>query len=184
MPLGLLPLLSQSTTHGPMSGISVNILAHQMMMKMKTPWMGLKDTMTLTSDSLCSLYSQSHPRSSSFSFPWLPHSCQCCWSLPHQHLFDLLGYLSTHYGVVYPLLHQKISVDNEAWNNCMKVLAGLQNPPLLLDFHKSIIYFIKALQSPGRPSSNEFDCFPDNHITIKTSRLFWDIICINKFFVV
>ena len=46
--LGLFPLLSQSITHGPMSGTSVNILARQMTMKMKTPWMGLKDTTTLT----------------------------------------------------------------------------------------------------------------------------------------
>ena len=100
--------------------------------------------------------------------------------------FDLLDYLSTHYGFVYPLSHQKISVDNEAWDNCMKALgrfAGPHNPPLL-DFPESIIHFIKALQSPSGPNSDEFDCFPDNRITIKTSRLFRDIVRIEKFFVV
>ena len=54
----------------------------------------------------------------------------------------------------------------------------------MLDFHESIIHFIKALQSPGGPNSDEFDCFPDICVTIKTSRLFQDIICIDKFFVV
>ena len=42
--------------------------------------------------------------------------------------FDFLDYLFTHYGFVYLLLCQKISIDNEAWNNFMKALdhfAGL-----------------------------------------------------------
>ena len=59
--------------------------------------------------------------------------------------------------------------------------AGPHNPPLL-DFHKLIIHFIKALQSPSGPSSDKFDCLPDNHIAIKTNRLFWDIVYIDKFF--
>ena len=99
---------------------------------------------------------------------------------------NLLDYLFTHYGFVHPLSCQKISVDDGAWDNCMKALgrvAGPNNPPLP-DCHESIINFVKALQTPGGPNSDEFDCFPDNCITIKTSRLFKDIIRIDKFFVV
>ena len=100
--------------------------------------------------------------------------------------FDLLDYLSTHYGFVYPLSRQKTSVDNEAWDKCMKSLgrfAGARNPPVP-DFHESIIHFIEALQSSGGPSSDEFDCFPDNRIAIKTSSFSRDIVSIGKFFVV
>ena len=77
-------------------------------------------------------------------------------------------------------------MDNGARDNCIKVLgcvASSNNPPLL-DFHDSIINFVKALQTPGGPNSDEFNCFPENHITIKTGRLFKDIICIDKSFVI
>ena len=100
--------------------------------------------------------------------------------------FNLLDHLSTHYGFVHPLSCRKIFVDNGAWDNCMKALgrvAGPNNPPLL-DFHESIINFVKALQTSGGPNSDEFDCFPDNCITIKSGRLFKDIICIDNFFVI
>ena len=62
-------------------------------------------------------------------------------------------------------------------------VAGPKNPPLP-DFHESIIRFINALQSSNGPSSDTFDVFPSNRVTINTNRLFRDIIRFDNFFVV
>jgi hypothetical protein len=101
--------------------------------------------------------------------------------------FDVLDYLSTHYGFVSPLLQQSSeSVNREAWDNCMKALgrvAGSTNPPLP-SFHKSIIHFIGAFHSSEGPNSDNFDAFPDNRVTINSGRLFDTITYFDHFFVV
>ena len=100
--------------------------------------------------------------------------------------FDILDHLCTHYGFVCPLSPQTQAIDDNAWDLCMKAIghvAGPNNPPLP-DFQGSIIHFINALQSPDGPSSHNFDVFPDNCVTIKTDRLFRDIIRLDNFFLV
>jgi len=100
--------------------------------------------------------------------------------------FDILDHLSTHYGFVCPLSPQTQFIDDKAWDSCMKAIgrvAGPNNPPFP-DFQGSIIHFINALQSPDGPSSDNFDVFPDNRVTIKTNRFFQDIIRFDNFFVV
>jgi hypothetical protein len=99
--------------------------------------------------------------------------------------FDILDYLATHYGFVCPLSQQNPqSVDNKAWDNCMKALgrvAGSSNPPLP-DFHESIIRFIGALQTKDGPDSDNFDAFPDNRVTINSRRFFDTIAQVDSFF--
>ena len=101
--------------------------------------------------------------------------------------FDILDYLATHYGFVCPLSQQNPqSVDNKAWDNCMKALgrvAGSSNPPLP-DFHESIICFIGALQTKDGPDSDNFNAFPDNCVTINSRQFFDTIAQVDSFFVV
>jgi len=100
--------------------------------------------------------------------------------------FDILDHMSTHYGLVCPLLPQAQAVDHEAWDLCMKAVGRVAGPknPSLPDFHESIIRFINALQSSNGPSSDTFDVFPSNRVTINTNRFFRDIISFDNFFVV
>jgi hypothetical protein len=101
--------------------------------------------------------------------------------------FDILDYLSSHYGFVSPLLQQSSKSANiEDWNNHMKALgrvAGPNNPPVP-NFHESIIRFIDALHSREGPNSDNFDVFPDNRVAINSSRVFGTIHYFNQFFVV
>ena len=98
--------------------------------------------------------------------------------------FDILDHLSNHYGFVCPLSPQTQAIDDKAWDSCMKAIGcvgGPNNPPLP-NFQESIIDFINALQSTDGPSSDNFDVFPNNHVTIKTNQLFRDIIRFDNFF--
>jgi hypothetical protein len=100
---------------------------------------------------------------------------------------DILCYLSTYYAFVCPLSQQNPQlVNGKAWENCMRALGHVAGPtnPSLPDFHESIICFVHALQTSDGPDSNNFDAFPDNHITVNCQQ-FSDIIAqVNSFFVV
>jgi hypothetical protein len=54
----------------------------------------------------------------------------------------------------------------------------------LPDFHESIIHFVGALQTSDGPNSDNFNAFPDNHVTINSQRFFNTIAQVDSFFVV